>query len=198
MSASITPTLRPSPARAAARFAVIEDLPTPPLPEVTAMTLVRESGREKGISRSGRPPLSFSRRALRCSSSMTPISTLTCSTPSSAPTRAVTSFEMAVRSGQPAVVRRTLTCTTAPSMRTRSGVTMLMSVMGRRISGSMTCERASMTRSIEGVMGMILRIPGAFFQGAAPAGVRGPTRRPARCGEGRKYGRPRWAGAGQP
>ncbi len=36
MSASTTPTLRPWAAMAAARFAVTEDLPTPPLPEVTA------------------------------------------------------------------------------------------------------------------------------------------------------------------
>ena len=44
MSASMTPTLSPCAASAAARFAVMEDLPTPPLPEVTAMTRVRESG----------------------------------------------------------------------------------------------------------------------------------------------------------
>src|SRR5699024_11775999 len=35
MSASITPTRRPSAAMAAARFAVTVDLPTPPLPEET-------------------------------------------------------------------------------------------------------------------------------------------------------------------
>ena len=40
MSASSTPTVRPRAASAAARFAVIDDLPTPPLPLPTAMTRV--------------------------------------------------------------------------------------------------------------------------------------------------------------
>ena len=143
----MTPTLRPWAAIAAARFAVMEDLPTPPFPDVTAMTRVRESGRENGISRSGRPPLSFSRSAFFCASSMTPISTDTFSTPSRAPTRSVTSLEMVVRRGQPAVVSRTLTKTEEPSIVTRSGLTMLRSVMGRWISGSMTWPRASMMES---------------------------------------------------
>ena len=52
-----------------------------------------------------------------------------------------------VRSGHPAVVSRTLIATDEPSMVTRSGVTMFRSVMGRRISGSMTWPRASMTDS---------------------------------------------------
>ena len=111
------------------------------------MTRVSESGREKGISRSGRPPLSFSRSAFFWASSMTPISTVTFSTPSRAPTRLETSFVIWVRSGHPAVVSRTLIATDEPSMVTRSGVTMLRSVMGRRISGSMTWPRASMTDS---------------------------------------------------
>jgi hypothetical protein len=42
MSASTTPTRRPSAARAAARLTVTEDLPTPPLPEATAYTRVSE------------------------------------------------------------------------------------------------------------------------------------------------------------
>lgn len=52
MSASTTPTLRPSAAIAAARFTVTEDLPTPPLPEATAYTRVSEPGLAKGTSRS--------------------------------------------------------------------------------------------------------------------------------------------------
>ena len=40
MSASSTPTVRPRAASAAARFAVIDDLPTPPLPLPTAITRV--------------------------------------------------------------------------------------------------------------------------------------------------------------
>ena len=39
-SASSTPTVRPRAARAAARLTVTEDLPTPPLPDATRMTLV--------------------------------------------------------------------------------------------------------------------------------------------------------------
>ena len=40
MSASSTPTVRPRAASAAARLAVIDDLPTPPFPLPTAMTRV--------------------------------------------------------------------------------------------------------------------------------------------------------------
>ena len=39
-SASSTPTVRPLAARAAARLAVTDDLPTPPLPEATSTTRV--------------------------------------------------------------------------------------------------------------------------------------------------------------
>ena len=38
MSASITPTSAPPAASDAARFAVSDDLPTPPLPDATAIT----------------------------------------------------------------------------------------------------------------------------------------------------------------
>ena len=38
------PTFKPFCAAATARFAVTEDLPTPPLPEAIPMTRVRESG----------------------------------------------------------------------------------------------------------------------------------------------------------
>ena len=40
MSASSSPTTRPRRARATARFTLTDDLPTPPLPEATASTLV--------------------------------------------------------------------------------------------------------------------------------------------------------------
>ena len=39
MSASSTPTVAPSACRARARFTAVVDLPTPPLPEATAMML---------------------------------------------------------------------------------------------------------------------------------------------------------------
>ena len=143
MSASITPTLRPWRANAAARFAVIEDLPTPPFPEVTAMTRVRESGRANRISRSGRPPLSFSRRAFFCSSFMTSMVTLTSVTPSRALRVLFTSSEIVVRRGHPAVVSKIVTETVEPSILMAS--TILRSVIGRRISGSITVDRASRT-----------------------------------------------------
>ena len=71
MSASSTPTDSPRAASAAARFTVTVDLPTPPFPDATAYTLVSESGRANGMSLLG-PPCSWSRRAVRCSSVITP------------------------------------------------------------------------------------------------------------------------------
>ena len=55
MSASMTPTLCPAAASAAARFTVTEDLPTPPLPLATASTLVSDAGWANGITGSGAP-----------------------------------------------------------------------------------------------------------------------------------------------
>ena len=57
MSASTTPTLSPCSAIASARLTVTEDLPTPPLPEAIAKTLVSEPGWANGISRCAWPPL---------------------------------------------------------------------------------------------------------------------------------------------
>jgi hypothetical protein len=51
---------------------VTDDLPTPPLPEAIANTLVSESGRENGISFSATPPRSCVCRAARCSADITP------------------------------------------------------------------------------------------------------------------------------
>ena len=56
MSASSTPTVKPWAARAAARFTVTDDLPTPPLPEATAMTRV-----VAGTAVSGAAPSTFQR-----------------------------------------------------------------------------------------------------------------------------------------
>ena len=77
MSASTTPTLRPSAAIAAARLTVTEDLPTPPLPEATAYTRVSEPGWANGISRSAAPPRSWVASSSRCSSLITSRSTST-------------------------------------------------------------------------------------------------------------------------
>ena len=49
-----------------------DDLPTPPLPDAIAKTLVSESGRAKGISFCAWPPRSFSCRPARCSALITP------------------------------------------------------------------------------------------------------------------------------
>jgi hypothetical protein len=58
----------------------------------------------KGISRSSWPT-SFSRSALRCSSSITSSSTSTAATPGTLETAAVTREVMVSRIGQPATVR---------------------------------------------------------------------------------------------
>ena len=105
MSASATPTFAPDAARAAARFTVTDDLPTPPLPLATAKTRVSEVGLEKGISGASWPPRSWVCSPRRCSSLITSSSTRTRDTPSTAPTAAVTSRVIVSRSGQPATVR---------------------------------------------------------------------------------------------
>src|SRR6266702_8583227 len=149
MSASTTPTFWPEAARAAARFTVTDDLPTPPLPLATAYTRVSEDGWANGICGSDRPPRSLVCRARRCSSLITSSCTRTEDTPGSLPTAAVTSRVMVSRSGQPATVRYTST-STAPSAPTLTFLTMPSSVMGRWISGSCTPSSAWVTCSALG------------------------------------------------
>jgi hypothetical protein len=146
MSASITPTDRPSAARATARLAVTDDLPTPPLPDATANTLVIDPGCENGMTGSPAPPRSFERSDERCSGVITPSSTSTPDTPSTAVAAAVTSLTSVDFIGQPATVRSTPTATCPPSA-TSTDRTMPRSVMGRRISGSSTPVSASRTRA---------------------------------------------------
>ncbi len=69
-SASITPTVLPSRARATARLAVTVDLPTPPLPEDTAMTRVRLPGPPIVTSRVAPPPRTLATSYGRSSSVM--------------------------------------------------------------------------------------------------------------------------------
>ena len=84
-SASITATFLPRWASATARLVVTDDLPTPPLPDAMSSTRVVLAGSANGMARpSAWPwaawlpavadgsPLSFSRRAARCSSVITP------------------------------------------------------------------------------------------------------------------------------
>src|SRR6478609_5626823 len=147
MSASTTPTRSPCCAIATARFAVTDDLPTPPLPDATANTFVSEVGLLNGITGSA-PPRSRSVRAARCSGLITPSAIRTSATPSTVRTAAVTSWVMVSRSGQPAVVRSMPTVTSAPAagvVSTSTDRTMPRSVIGRRISGSSTRVRASRT-----------------------------------------------------
>src|SRR5215469_12928986 len=149
MSASSTPTFWPEAASAAARLTVTDDLPTPPLPLAIAYTWVSDEGCANGISRSTRPPRSLVCSSRRCSSLITSRSTATLVTPATAVTAAVTSRVMVSRSGQPATVRYTSTLT-LPSGAISTFLTMPRSVIGRRISGSLTRASASLTCSVVG------------------------------------------------
>src|SRR5262249_39383020 len=149
MSASSTPTFWPEAASAAARLTVTDDLPTPPLPLAPANTWVSDDGWANGISRSTRPPRSWVCSSRRCSSLITSRSTATAVTPGTAATAAVTSRVMVSRSGQPATVRYTSTLT-FPSGAISTFLTMPRSVIGRRISGSLTRASASVTCSVVG------------------------------------------------
>jgi hypothetical protein len=153
MSASTTPTLRPSAAIARARLTVTDDLPTPPLPEAIAKTLVSDPGWAKVMSRWALPPLSTSLRPARCSADMTPSVRSTSVTPSTPRTAAFTSRLMVSLSGQPATVRSTVR-RTAPASSTSTESTIPRSVIGRLISGSMTVPRAARTCSRRGLLMM--------------------------------------------
>src|SRR3954462_6065399 len=161
MSASTMPTLNPRSAIAVARFTVTEDLPTPPLPEAIAKTLVSEPGRPNGISRCACPPRSRSWSPDRWSPLITPSSRLTPVTPGTFSSAAVTSRVMVSFNGQPATVSRTFT-ETAPDASTSTDSTIPSSVIGRRISGSLTVASAALICSRAGeVMPSRVRAPAA-------------------------------------
>ena len=105
-SASIMPTASPREANAAARFAVIEDLPTPPLPDTTPNTRVSEPGAVNGLERSG---LSIERRAERCCGFIAPTCSCTRSIPSTVAAASRTCCSMVFFSGQPSIVSNTVT-----------------------------------------------------------------------------------------
>ncbi len=149
MSASTTPTRRPCSASAAARLTVIEDLPTPPFPEATAYTRVRVSGRANGISFSGAPPRRLVRSVERCSSLITPSWTDTEVTSGTALRAAVTSRVMVSFIGQPGTVSR-MVALTSPVSAASTASTIPSSVIGLRISGSLTLVRAACRASREG------------------------------------------------
>ena len=89
MSASRTPTRRPSEDSAAARLTVSVDLPTPPLPLAIASTRVERSIAIP-FERSATPPRSFVVSAAFSSGDMTSKATLVRSTPGTAPTCSAT------------------------------------------------------------------------------------------------------------
>ena len=149
MSASTMPTDRPRAAIATARFTVTDDLPTPPLPDATQYTRVSEPGWAKGMTGSSAPPRRVLRSSVRWASLITSRSTRTDETPSRAWTASVTSLVILSRIGHPATVRNTPT-TTAPSEPTSTSLTMPISVIGRRISGSCTPASALRTSSTVG------------------------------------------------
>src|SRR5262252_2562349 len=171
MSASSTPTFWPEAASAAARLTVTDDLPTPPLPLAIAYTWVSDDGWANGISRSTRPPRSRVCSSRRCSSLITSRSTATAVTPGTAATAAVTSRVMVSRSGQPATVRYTSTLT-LPSGAIPTLLTMPSSVIGRRISGSLTCSVVGGGVSADGLMASCY-----VARGPNPGGVGGTGRR---------------------
>ena len=113
---------------------MIEDLPTPPLPDATAYTRVREPGFAKGISRSALPPRSCVRSAARCSSLITPSVTSTAVTPGTLASAAVVSLVSVSFMGQPETVSKIVTAT-RPVSSTVTLSTMPSSVTGLRISG---------------------------------------------------------------
>ena len=104
-SASMRPTRSPRAARATARFAVTVDLPTPPLPLVTAMTRVSESA-VNGFVAARFPPRRRSVSAPRCSSVITPTSTCTFRMPGTPAAASATSRSMRLAIGQPAIVEQ--------------------------------------------------------------------------------------------
>ena len=86
--------------------------------------------------------------ALRCSASITPVVTVTRSTPSRARTWVSTSWLIWVRRGHPAMVRATSTAT-VPGSGKRTAVTMPSSTMSAPSSGSTTDRSTSRTWSSE-------------------------------------------------
>jgi len=181
MSASSTPTVSPRRARATARLTVTELLPTPPLPEATAITRAVSGTSVTGASSRARSR-ARAMTACFCAASITPVVTVTCSTPSSAPTWVSTSRWIWVRNGQPAMVSATSTATRPPS--TRTEVTMPRSTMSAPNSGSITLRRADRTAAsvgatpvVSGVSGLVTApiVVGVASGHSGPVYRRGPV-----------------------
>jgi hypothetical protein len=134
---------------AVARFAVTDDLPTPPLPEAMATTRVVSgmsiftSSRSRAFQRARSISVRF------CSAVISPNVTLTLSgppTPGMAPTWVRTSFISCDRSGHPAVVSEIRT-SNRPSSIGPKPATIPRSTTLSPSSGSITPWRALVTTS---------------------------------------------------
>ena len=145
MSASISPTLCPSAARATAKLAVRVDLPTPPLPEPTKKMFVRVS-LSKGLCFMGFPPRSLIFSASRSAGVITESLMLADLMPFTFSTAALDSLSILREAGHPVMVSFISTSAT-PSGETEISPTMSSSVRGMRSSGSITFERASIIAS---------------------------------------------------
>ena len=148
MSASMTPTVMPRAASAAARLTVTEDLPTPPLPEATISTRV-----VAGISVSGALRLTLKRALAIAVAFSSAVSSSqdrwTDDTPGRSATRALTSRWIWARSGQPEVVRAIVT-STRPSSSMVTARAMPSSTMSVPSSGSMTPRSTPITSPVVG------------------------------------------------
>ena len=128
---------------------MIDDLPTPPLPEATAITRVVGSSWIV-LSSAGLPPRSFVVSAMRSSGLITSNSSFTDVTPATAPTSRATCSWKELRSGQPTTVSAIVTETSPPAIVTSR--TMSSSVTGLRSSGSITLPSAARMASRVGSM----------------------------------------------
>ena len=150
-----------------------DDLPTPPLPEATAYTRVSDPGFAKGISRSVWPPRSWMRSAVRCSSLITSRVTSTAVTPATSRRAAVDSLVSVSFIGQPDTVRK-IDRATRPTSSTSTLLTIPSSVIGLRISGSLTRESALRSaswvgRTIVGMTPIVCRVGVPPVLGPIPA-----------------------------
>src|SRR3954454_9602882 len=174
-AAARAPTFLPCTASAAARLAVIVDLPTPPLPEPTHTTFATRASAPSGSG----PRPSFCCRPAFSLSERTSKATFTRVTPSRAPTAERTAFSKWLRMGQPGVVSETVT-STVPSGRASIDRTISSSTIERRSSGSMTAVSAWRISSREGMRSILAngwpcpRGPGAERESGPPAAACSP------------------------
>src|SRR5690606_25180523 len=159
MSASSTPTVNPWAATATARLTVTDDLPTPPLPDAIATTLV-----VGGTAVSGARSWALRRARLIVRAFSSAVSSVqlkrTADTPGIDSTRVRASRWIWARSGQPAVVRAMVTRTSPPGF-TSTPLTMPRSTMSLPSSGSMTPRSIATMSSGVGAASSVVAVGGA-------------------------------------